>query len=143
LERNTTRHFLEGFLRPKSVAVVGASNNPMRINYNLVANLVNLGFSGKIYPVNPGEKEIMGLQSYPSVKDIEGEVDLAVIGVSHTLVPGIANECADRGIRSMTIIAGGFSEAGEDGRKLQSRSLGPMPSAPSMRLNGFASASIR
>ncbi len=60
--QNSNEHFLHRFLEPESVAVVGASNNLSGINYYLVANLVNLGFKGKIFPVNPKEKEIMGLK---------------------------------------------------------------------------------
>jgi len=116
---NNNEHFLTKFLDPQSVAVVGASNNTVGINYHLVANLVRLGFEGKIFPVNPKEKEIMGLQAYPSIKDIDESVDLAVIGVSHALAPGILRECVDKGIKRVTIIAGGFSEAGEDGKKAQ------------------------
>ena len=69
--KNKTEHFLKKFLEPESLAIVGASNNPLRMNYHLVANLVNLGFRGRIYPVHPKEKEIMGLKTYPSVKNIE------------------------------------------------------------------------
>ena len=116
---NTNEHVLDRFLEPESVAVVGASNNPAGINYYLVANLVHLGFKGKIFPINPREKEIMGLQAYSSVTEIDGPVDLAVIGVSHALVPGILRDCVQKGIRRVTIIAGGFSEAGERGKRAQ------------------------
>jgi acyl-CoA synthetase (NDP forming) len=116
---NANEHFLARFLEPESVAVVGASNNPTGINYYLVANLVHLGFEGKIFPVNPKEKEIMGLRAYPSLKDIDEPVDLAVIGVSHALVPGILRDCVRKGIRRVTIIAGGFSEAGKNGKRAQ------------------------
>jgi len=117
--KDTDEHFLARFLNPQSVAIVGASNNPSGINYFLVANLVRLGFKGKIFPVNPKEKEIMGLRAYSSLQDIDGPVDLAVIGVSHTLAPAILEACAQKGIRRVTIIAGGFSEAGDKGKKAQ------------------------
>jgi len=112
-------HFLARFFEPESVAVVGASNNPMRVNYFLVANLINLGFRGRIYPVNPGEKEIQGLKAYPSVKHIPETVDLAVISVSYTMTPEVLKECVDKGIKRVTLIAGGFSEAGEEGKRVQ------------------------
>jgi acyl-CoA synthetase (NDP forming) len=117
--KDGSEHFLHRFLEPRSVAVVGASNNPMRINYHLVANLVNLGFKGAIYPVHPKEKEILGLKVYANVSNVPEIVDLAVIGVSHSLTLEILKECADKGIKRVTIIAGGFSEAGERGRRLQ------------------------
>jgi acyl-CoA synthetase (NDP forming) len=117
--KNKTEHFLSRFFEPKSVAIVGASNNSLRINYHLVGNLVSLGFQGKIYPVHPKEKDIMGLKTYPSVKHIGETVDLAVIGVSHSLTLGILKDCVEKGIKRVTIIAGGFSEAGEEGKKIQ------------------------
>ncbi len=116
-----SEHFLNTFFDPKSVAIIGASNNPMRINYHLVANLVNLGFRGKIYPVHPVEREIMGLKAYPSVKQIDETVDLAVIGVSQALTLGVLKECIEKGIKRVIIIAGGFSEAGEKGKGLQEK----------------------
>jgi acyl-CoA synthetase (NDP forming) len=111
--------FLAGFFEPKSIAVVGASNNPMRANYYLLSNLLKLGFRGRIYPVNPGEKQIQGLKAYPAVKDIPETVDLAVIGVSYALTPQVLNDCVEKGIKRVTLIAGGFSEAGEQGKRVQ------------------------
>jgi acetyltransferase len=101
------------------VAIIGASNTPSRINYFLVSNLINQGYSGEIYPVHPTEKEIMGLKAYPGVKDIPAQVDLAVIGVSQALAPRILKECVENGIQRVTIIAGGFSEAGKEGQRVQ------------------------
>jgi acyl-CoA synthetase (NDP forming) len=114
-----TEHLLSRFLEPESIAIIGASNNPERINYHLVANLLNLGFRGRIYPVHPKEREILGLRAYASVKDIDETVDLAVIGVSHSLALKVLRECVQKGIKRVTLIAGGFSETGEEGRKVQ------------------------
>jgi acetyltransferase len=112
-------HFLHRFFHPDSIAVVGASSNPMRIHHHLVANLIHLGFGGRIYPVHPKEQEILGMRVYASVKDLPERVDLVVIGISHALTPGIVKECIDQGIQRITIIAGGFSDAGEQGRRVQ------------------------
>jgi acetyltransferase len=112
-------HFLAKFFEPESVAIVGASNNPMRVNYYLLSNLLKLGFRGRIYPVHPREKEIQGLKAFPAVKDIPETVDLAVIGVSYAVTPQILKECVDKGIKRVTLIAGGFSEAGEQGKRVQ------------------------
>lgn len=114
-----SEHFLRKFFEPDSVAIVGASNNPSRINYNLAANLVNLGFKGRVYPVHPKEEEIVGLKAYPSLMHIDETVDLAVIGVSHSLTLQILRDCVQKGIKRVTIIAGGFSETGEEGKKVQ------------------------
>jgi acyl-CoA synthetase (NDP forming) len=112
-------HFLEKFLYPESVAVVGASRNPLRPNHNLVANLAKLGFQGKVYPVNPETDEIAGLKSYPDLKTIPGPIDLAVIAVPYNLAPSLLQEAMERGIKRITIVAGGFSETGEEGRRVQ------------------------
>ena len=116
-----TEHFLEKFVAPASVAIIGASNNELKNNYHLVGNLINLGFEGRIYPVNPKEKEVLGLKAYASVADIEEVVDLAVISVAATFTPGVLEECAKKGIKRVTLIAGGFSEIGEDGTAVQNR----------------------
>jgi acyl-CoA synthetase (NDP forming) len=111
--------FLEKFLYPESVAVVGASRNPMRPSHNLVANLVRLGFQGKVYPVNPETNEIAGIKTYPDLKSIEGPIDLAVIAVPYKLTPNLLQEALARGIKRVTLVAGGFSETGEDGKRVQ------------------------
>jgi acyl-CoA synthetase (NDP forming) len=117
--RDTDGPYLARFFEPESVAIVGASNNPMRITYTLVANLVRLGFRGRIYPVHPGENEILGLKAYPGVEHIPETVDLAVIGVSYAVTPKVLKKCVEKGIKRVTLIAGGFSEAGEEGKRVQ------------------------
>ncbi len=72
-------HFLHKFLHPASVAVVGATENPLSNNYYLLANLVNRGYKGKIYPVNPKGGEILGVKTYTSIKHIDRVPDLVVI----------------------------------------------------------------
>jgi acyl-CoA synthetase (NDP forming) len=120
----------------------------MRITYYLVANLLKLGFRGRIYPVNPGEKQIQGLKAFPSVKHIPETVDLAVIGVSYALTPVVLKECVDKGIKRVTLIAGGFSEAGEQGKRVQAemarmvrqngiRAIGPNALSPISVKAGF------
>ena len=112
-------HFLDLFFSPKSVAVVGASRNQTTANYWLTANLVNLKYPGKIYPVNPNATEIVGLKCYPSVRDIPGDVDLAAISVPAAATPGVVRDCVAKGVKAVVIIAGGFSETGTSGQGLQ------------------------
>jgi len=112
-------HFLKRFLEPESVAVIGASNKKFSINRALVANLINLGYGGRIYPVNLKEREVLGLKAYASVSDIPDPVDLAVISVPGAMAPGVLRECARKGIRRVTMTSGGFSETGEQGRAVQ------------------------
>jgi acyl-CoA synthetase (NDP forming) len=120
---NITDHFLHKFFYPESVAFIGASNNRFRQNYFLVRNQVKLGYQGRIYPVNPQEKEIYGIKAYPSVKSIEEPVDLAVIAVAQSRTPQILKECLEQGIKRVVLVAGGFSETGEEGKKLQDQML--------------------
>jgi acyl-CoA synthetase (NDP forming) len=87
----------------------------------LVGNLVRLGYTGRIYPINPKEREILGIKAYPSVTDIEEVVDLAVIGISYTLTPNVLEECLRKGIKRVTLVAGGFSETGTEGKEAQRR----------------------
>jgi acyl-CoA synthetase (NDP forming) len=120
---NPTDHFLHKFFYPESIALIGASNNPMRPSYNLVGNQIKLGYQGRIYPVHPTEKEILGLKAYPNVTSIGEVVDLAVIAVSYTQTPKILRECLEKGIRRVVLVAGGFSETGQEGKKNQHQML--------------------
>jgi len=113
------QHFMDLFFNPKSVAIVGASRNQPTPNYWLTANLVNLKYPGKIYPVNPNATEIMGLKCYSNVRDIEGEVDIAAISVPAQLTLPVVKDCIAKGVKGIIIIAGGFSEIGENGQGLQ------------------------
>ena len=112
-------HFLEKYLYPESIAVIGASRNPFRPNHHLVGNLVKLGFQGKVYPVNPETDEILGLKTYPDLQSIDGPIDLAVVAVPYHLAPRLLQTCVDKGIKRVTIVAGGFSETGEEGKRVQ------------------------
>jgi len=147
--KSSDHHFLHKFFYPESVAIVGASRNPFRVNYHLVANLVKLGFQGRIYPVNPEAGDILGLKAYPSLKSIEGPVDLAVVAVSHQATPSLLKECIEKGIKRVVLVAGGFSETGEEGRKVQKemaallkengvRAIGPNALSPINPATNFA-----
>ncbi len=116
---NRDPHFLHKFLYPERVAIVGASRNPLRPNHNILANLVKLGFQGKVYPVNPETTDILGVKTYPDLKSIEGPVDLAVVAVPHYLTARLLRDCVEKGIKRVTIVSGGFSETGEDGKRVQ------------------------
>ena len=75
-------HFLHRFLNPKSVAVIGATSNKFAVNYHLVENLVNLGYKGKIHPVNPNQPEVLGIKTFKTFADIGEFVDLVVISIA-------------------------------------------------------------
>ncbi len=102
---------LDKFFYPEKVAVIGASNDEKKAGYQIVKNLVELGFAGEIFPVNPKEEMIFGLPCYPALSDIEGRVDLILISVPALLVPSILTQAKERGdVKAAVILASGFSE---------------------------------
>jgi acetate---CoA ligase (ADP-forming) len=111
-------HFLEHFFSPKSVAIVGATNNAFKMNYRVMENLVNLNFLGQIYPVNPGADEILGIRAFAGLQDIPDKIDLVVSAVPASKTLDIVKECHKIGTKHLVIIAGGFSEGGREGQKL-------------------------
>lgn len=114
---------LTPFFNPKGVAIIGASSNPNKLSFGIFRNLTQYGYQGKIYPINPNAKEILGLTCYPDVGSIPGEVDLAVSAVAGQLTPEILEACGKRGVRAVTIISGGFREVGAEGAALENRCL--------------------
>lgn len=100
---------------PRGIAVVGASSEPSKIGYAILRNLLH--FRGRVYPVNPKHARVLGVPAYPSVREIPGEVEMAVIAVPAPLVPGIVAECGERGIGLAVIVSAGFRETGEEGRR--------------------------
>ncbi len=104
---------LTGLLRPKSVAVIGASSTPGKIGHTVVKNLIESGYEGGIYPINPSADEIIGLKVYKSVLDISEPVDAAVITVPAKFVLDVTKECGEKGIKGLIVITSGFSEVGE------------------------------
>jgi len=114
-------HFLDGFFRPQSVAVVGATNNPLKINYRLVQNLVESGFQGNIFPINPGSEEIFGIKAFRQLQDVPDKIDLVVTAVPASKTMDVVRECHALGIKRLVIVTGGFSEGGESGRQLHQR----------------------
>ncbi|MCX8176383.1 MAG: CoA-binding protein, partial [Candidatus Bathyarchaeota archaeon] len=115
------KHPLDVFFYPRSVAIVGATRNPAKPSYYITENLVKLGFTGKIYPINPNASEILGLKCYPSLKDVPDEVDLVISLVPAPATLNVVKECAEKGVKGIVVIAGGFSEGGEVGRELEKK----------------------
>ncbi len=110
---------LDPFFNPKSVAIVGASRNSQKIGHIVLKNFVEDGFAGKIFPVNPEADQILNLKSYPSVKDIPEEVDLAVILTPAKFVANVMRQCGEKKVKAITIISSGFKEIGSQGAKLE------------------------
>ncbi|MBP2703910.1 GNAT family N-acetyltransferase [Microbispora sp. RL4-1S] len=108
------RNSLARVLNPRSVAVIGASRDPARIGHRVLRNLVDGGFPGPIYPVNPHATEVCGLPAWPAPAALPGPVDLAVVAVPAAVVPDVARECAGHGVRGLVVLTAGFAERGDD-----------------------------
>ncbi len=104
---------LTGLLRPKGVAIIGASTTPGKIGHTVVKNLIESGYDGGIYPVNPSADEILGLKCYQSVLDIPEPVDAAAITIPAKFVLDVIKECGEKGVKGLIVITSGFSEVGE------------------------------
>lgn len=110
---------MEGFFSPKSVAVIGASRTRGKVGYEIVANLVQGGFPGDLYPINPKADEVAGVKCLPDLKAIGKKVDLALIVLPAPAVPDAMQACANAGVKSVVIITAGFKEVGEEGAALE------------------------
>ena len=111
------------FTEPRSLAVVGASKTPGKIGFVLVNNLLESRYQGQIFPVNPREEEILGLPCYPSITEITGKVEMAVLAVPAAKVLEVARECGEAGVKTLTVITAGFKEIGKEGLDLEKKLL--------------------
>ena len=109
---NARTHGLDGLFRPRSVAVIGASRRPGSIGRQVVANLIQGGFQGPVYPVNPKAEVVLSVPAYPSVRAIPGPVDLAVLVVPPDAALKAAEECGKKGVKGLVVITAGFREIG-------------------------------
>jgi acetate---CoA ligase (ADP-forming) len=103
---------LNGLLTPKSVAIIGASATPGKIGHTVVKNLQESKYEGGIYPINPGEKEILGFKCYSSVLDVKEQIDAAIIVVPAKFVSQVIDDCGKKGVKGLIVITSGFSEVG-------------------------------
>jgi len=110
---------LEAIFNPASVAVIGASGSPGKLGYDILYNLINAGFEGPVYPINPKADELLGLTTYPDIGATPAPADLAVVVIPSRMVPGAIEQCGKAGVKAAVVVTGGFAEAGEAGEKLQ------------------------
>ena len=110
---------LDKIFKPESVAVIGASEKEGSIGSVLVENLIQGGFQGKVYPVNPRYRSIHALKAYPSILDTNTAVDLAIIAIPIATVPGVVKECVGAGVEGAIIISAGGRETGAKGREIE------------------------
>ncbi|MGA7677299.1 MAG: CoA-binding protein [Dehalococcoidia bacterium] len=113
----------KNLLQPRSIAIVGASQDETKSGGMFVSRLLNDGYKGTIYPINNKESEIMSLKSYPSILDVPGEIDLAVIAIPAQSVSQVMAECAKKGVRFAVVHSVGFSELGAEGKELERQML--------------------
>jgi acetyltransferase len=110
---------LKSFFHPTGVAIIGASSSPGKLGHEILKNLIDCGYSGAIYPINPKSDRVLGLACYKSIKEIPEAVDLAVIIIPARFVAQSIRECGEKGVKGAIVISGGFSEAGPEGEELQ------------------------
>ena len=118
-----TQNVLDKIMKPKSIAVVGASTKPKTIGSEIMQRLRDYKFNGNIYPVNPKGGMIEGFQAYSSIAEIPGEVDLAIIVVNAKFVLDTIDQCNAKGIKGLCIITAGFKETGKEGAEMEKQLL--------------------
>ncbi len=110
---------MKHFMEPRSVAIIGISRRSGPGSYNLMENMLHYGFKGKIFPINPQAREILGFQAYPSIREVDQQVDLAVITLPRELVVQQVEECAASGVKAVIVVGQGFADADARGKTLQ------------------------
>lgn len=116
-------HYLNRFFTPKTVAIVGASERPDSVGHRLLLNMQEAGFKGGLYPINNKHEQLSGLKAYPDILAVPDDIDLVVIATPALSVPGIMRQCGEKGVTSVIIITAGFSELGEEGKRLEQEVL--------------------
>jgi len=114
-----SRKSLDSLFKPRSVAVIGASKTAGKIGHAILRNMIDCGYKGTLYPVNPKETEILGLRCYPSISAIPGPVEAAAVAVPAKLVLDVVEECGRKGVRSLVVVTAGFREVGKEGLDLE------------------------
>jgi acyl-CoA synthetase (NDP forming)/RimJ/RimL family protein N-acetyltransferase len=143
---------VHNLLHPRSIAVIGASSNRGKIGYVVLSNLIAADFAGTVYPVNAARESVRGVKAYPSVVDIPGDVDLAIVAVPADRVSDVLDGALEKGVKTLVIVSAGFADAGPRGlhselelvgearahgmRVVGPSALGVLNTAPDVRFNG-------
>jgi acetyl coenzyme A synthetase (ADP forming)-like protein len=112
---------LNALLKPRSIAVIGASRRQDTIGNQLFHNLLQKEFNGIVYPVNPNAEMVASVKAYPTVLDVPGDVDLAIVIVPAKLVTQVVRDCGEKGVKGIVVISAGFGESGREGVKKQKK----------------------
>ncbi len=122
-EHRAEARSIDRILRPKSVAVIGASSRHGTVGHQLFVNLLAGEFAGPVYPVNDHAPHVASVPAYPSVLDVPGEVDLAVVVVPAAAVAGVVEQCGEKGVKGLVVVSAGFSDSGPEGEAMQAEVL--------------------
>ena len=106
---------LDALFKPKSVAVIGASTKELSIGNRVLKNLVDFGFKGPIYPINPKADEVRGIKAYKSILEAPDNIDVVHMVIPAKFVPQAVEDCGQKGVKNIIINSGGFSEIGPEG----------------------------
>ena len=112
---------LENLISPSSIAVFGASNREGSVGNAVITNIILGKFTGKIFPINPSNENVLGLKCYKNIFDVNFHIDLAVIVTPSSTIPQIIEDCGNKGIKAAVIISAGFKEIGEEGKLLEQK----------------------
>jgi acetyltransferase len=112
---------IDVLFNPKSIAVIGASSTKGKLGNDVVRNLIESGFEGRIYPINPKGGEILGLKTFKSVSEVAGNIDVAVIVIPARFVLPVIEECGQKGVTALVIITAGFKEIGHEGQEAEKK----------------------
>jgi acyl-CoA synthetase (NDP forming)/GNAT superfamily N-acetyltransferase len=134
-EQRSESRSIARLLTPSSVAVVGASNDEGKLGNALLRHLLEYGFAGPVYPVNPGARHVRGVPAYADIESIPDDLDLAVIAVPAGEVAGVLEACRRKRVRGLVVVSGGFGETGPEGRAAE-RQLVAAARASGMRVVG-------
>ena len=120
-EQRSESRSIARLLTPSSVAVIGASNDDGKIGNAVLRHLLDYGFAGPVYPVNPTARHVRGVPAWPDVESVPADVDLAVVAVPADEVAGVVEACRRKRVKGLVVISGGFGEVGPEGRDAERR----------------------
>ncbi len=114
-----SKHYLAPLFEPQGIAVYGASARTDSVGGIVFRNLLDAGYKGHVFAINPSRKEVQGHEAHASLADVDHSVDLAVVATPAASVPSIVEECGQQGVRMMLILSAGFRETGAEGRRIE------------------------
>ncbi len=112
------------FFQPESIAIIGASREKGKVGYEILSNIIQSGYKGRVFPINPSADCILEKKCFPSISEIQEKIELAVVIVKNTIVPSVLEECGKKDIKNVIIISAGFKEAGIAGLELENKIKG-------------------